>query len=64
MSSQKCVVFSPSLAFLGTFGHEKGERMRKVRWVFWILPDNSPDSPKSSENLRVCGDHRPFLRRY
>jgi len=32
--------------------------------VFCISPDNSLDSPKSSEGLLFCGDHRPFLRRY
>jgi hypothetical protein len=33
-------------------------------WVFWVLPGNPLSSPKSSQELRVCGDYRPFLRRY
>ncbi len=33
-------------------------------WVFWILPGNPLISPKSSQKLRVGGDHRPFSRRY
>jgi hypothetical protein len=32
--------------------------------VFWFLPDTSLSSPKSSEDLCVCGDDRPFSRRY
>ncbi|NBD34993.1 MAG: hypothetical protein GVY30_03215 [Chloroflexi bacterium] len=34
------------------------------RWVFWILPGNPLTSPKIGEDLCVCGDHRPFSRRY
>jgi hypothetical protein len=32
--------------------------------VFRILPGTSLSGPKSSEDLLVCGVHRPFLRRY
>ena len=34
------------------------------RGVFRILPDNPLSGPKSSEDVRVCGDHRPFWHRY
>ncbi len=33
-------------------------------WGFWILPGAPLSRPKSSQELRTCGDHRPFLRRY
>jgi hypothetical protein len=33
-------------------------------WVFWILPGNPLCIPKSSQELRVCGDYRPFSRRH
>ena len=38
--------------------------MRNRSWVIWISPGNSLGNSKSSEDLRVFGDHRPFWLRY